>query len=134
MKLLPYIIKYILIMMIGEYIRIIGIPSIYSLPKIVLIPFGFLAIRYGILHQIETKKEIEYKKVKLPLIITTIIINTGIRIFIHLDMISWLILNITTTVSLWIFKSKRERLKEITDKNIKEYFNEKKTHRNDKIL
>lgn len=113
-------------MIIGEYIRILGIPSIYSLPKIVLIPFGFLAIRYGILHQIERTKEIDYKKIKLILIMITILINTGIIILINSNIISWIILNTTTTISLWIFKPRNEILKEITDKNIKEYFEEKK--------
>lgn len=126
MKLLPYIIKYTLIIIIGEYIKILGIPSIYSLPKIVLIPFGFLAIRYGILYQIENKKEIDYKKEKMFLIIITTIINTGILILIQSNIFSWFILNITTIITLWLFKSKKEQLKEITDKNIKEYFQEKK--------
>lgn len=126
MKVIPYILKYALIIILGEYIRILGIPSIYSLPKIVLIPFGFLAIRYGILHQIERKKEIDYKKEKIFLIIITTLINTGILILIQSNIFSWLILNITTIITLWLFKSKKERLKEITDKNIKEYFQEKK--------
>lgn len=126
MKLLPYIIKYALIIIIGEYIRILGIPSIYSLPKIVLIPFGFLAIRYGILYQIEKAKEIDYKKEKITLIIITTIINTGMLKLIQSNTLSLLILNITTVITLWLFKSKKERIKEITDRNIKEYFQEKK--------
>lgn len=126
MKVIPYILKYALIIILGEYIRILGIPSIYSLPKIVLIPFGFLAIRYGILYQIENKKEIDYKKEKMFLIIITTIINTGILILIQSNIFSWFILNITTIITLWLFKSKKEQLKEITDKNIKEYFQEKK--------
>ena len=41
--------------------KYLGIPSFYELPYLILIPFNYLAINYGIKHPLEKRKDIEYR-------------------------------------------------------------------------
>ena len=118
-----YFFRYALILILGNFVKYLGIPSFYELPYIILIPFNYLAISYGIKHPLEKRKDIEYKKIKKTLIILGIIINTTVILLFNPNLISWIILTTSTIIILLLSTPKHEKIKDETQKYIDEYFN-----------
>ena len=126
MKFLYYFFRYSIFLLLGNFIKYLGIPSLYELPYLILIPFNYLAINYGIKHPLEKRKDIEYKKIKLPLIIMCVILNTIIILIFKPNFVSWLILVVSTIIILFLNTPKHEKIKDETQKYIGEYFNNNK--------
>ena len=63
MKIFYYFFRYVLILLLGNFVKYLGIPSFYELPYLILIPFNYLAINYGIKHPLKKRNDIEYKNV-----------------------------------------------------------------------
>ena len=126
MKIFYYFFRYTLILLLGNFVKYLGIPSLYELPYLLLIPFNYLAISYGIKHPLEKSKDIEYKKIKKTFIILCILINTIVVFLFNPDLISWVILTMSTIIILLLNTPKHEKIQDETQKYIDEYFNNHK--------
>lgn len=123
MTIFYYFFRYTLILLLGNFVKYLGIPSFYELPYLILIPFNYLAINYGIKHPLEKRKDIEYKKIKKPLITLCIIINTIVILLFNPNLISWIFLTISSIIILHLSTPKYEKINEETQNYIDEYFN-----------
>ena len=126
MELFYCFFRYTLILILGNFVKYLGIPSFYELPYLILIPFNYLAISYGIKHPLEKRKNIEYKRIKKTLIILCIIANTIIIFLFNPNLLSWIILVTSTIIILLLSTPKQEKTQDETQKYIDEYFNARK--------
>ncbi len=121
--------RYPLILLLAHFIYILHIPSIYSLPVIVLIPFNYLAINYGIRKPLQ-EKGISYQNNLAKLILFTIICISLILLFVKDSLRSyflttWLVFIVTDIVELFLMVPKKEKQRETIQENIDEYFENK---------
>ena len=121
--------RYPLILLLAHFIYILYIPSIYSLPIIVLIPFNYLAINYGIRKPLQ-EKGISYRNNLAKLILFTIICISLILLLVKDSLISdpqiaWLVFTATDIIELFLFIPKKEKQKESMQENIDNYFKNK---------
>ena len=123
MKIFYYFFRYTLILLLGNFIKYLGIPSFYELPYLILIPFNSLAINYAIIHPLKKRKDIEYKKIKKTLIVLCVVVNTFVIFIFNPNLISWIILTISSVVILFLSTPKYEKIQEETQKYINEYYN-----------
>ena len=96
------------------------------MPYWILIPFNYLAINYGIKHPLEKRKDIEYKKIKKPLITLCVVANIIILFLFNPNLISGIILITSTIIILLLSTPKYEKIKDETQKYIDQYFNDNK--------
>lgn len=121
--------RYPLILLLAHFIYILYIPSIYSLPIIVLIPFNYLAINYGIRKPLQ-EKGISYRNNLAKLILFTIICISLILLLVKDSLISdpqiaWLVFTATDIIELFLMIPKKEKQKESMQENIDNYFKKK---------
>ncbi|HIT22171.1 MAG TPA: hypothetical protein IAB56_04310 [Candidatus Scybalousia intestinigallinarum] len=121
--------RYPLILLLAHFIYILYIPSIYSLPIIVLIPFNYLAINYGIRKPLQ-EKGISYRNNLAKLILFTIICISLILLLVKDSLISdpqiaWLVFTATDIIELFLMIPKKEKQKESMQENIDNYFKNK---------
>lgn len=121
--------RYPLILLLAHFIYILYIPSIYSLPIIVLIPFNYLAINYGIRKPLQ-EKGISYRNNLAKLILFTIICISLILLLVKDSLISdpqiaWLVFTATDIIELFLMIPKKEKQKETIQENIDNYFKKK---------
>lgn len=125
MKKLYYFFRYSLIIMIGVAIKYIGVPSIYDMPFIVPILYNFLAIRFGIIHPLEVRKDIKYKDIRNSMMFLTSTLNIVLMYLSYVN-VSYAILFIFINIIILLFsKPKYEKIDEETQKYIDDYFNNK---------
>lgn len=121
--------RYPLILLLAHFIYILYIPSIYSLPILVLIPFNYLAINYGIRKPLQ-EKGISYRNNLAKLILFTIICISLILLLVKDSLISdpqiaWLVFTATDIIELFLMIPKKEKQKESMQENIDNYFKNK---------
>lgn len=121
--------RYPLILLLAHFIYIFHIPSIYSLPILVLIPFNYLAINYGIRKPLQ-EKGISYQNNLVKLILFTIICISLILLFVKDSLrsslqIAWLVFITTDIIELFLMVPKKEKQKETIQENIDNYFKKK---------
>ncbi len=121
--------RYPLILLLAHFIYILYIPSIYSLPILVLIPFNYLAINYGIRKPLQ-EKGISYRNNLAKLILFTIICISLILLLVKDSLISdpqiaWLVFTATDIIELFLMVPKKEKQKESMQENIDNYFKNK---------
>jgi hypothetical protein len=126
MKILYYFCRYALIIVLGHAIKHIGIPSIFSLPYIVFIPYNYLAVLYGIKKPLEKRKDIKYKKLLIPLLVLTTLLDTIIIYDSNIPFSGWIILSIINITELIVMKPNYEKIQEDTKSYIDDYFKNKK--------
>jgi hypothetical protein len=125
-KVIEYSMKYILMVVIANYLNlVIGyIPNLYSI--IILIPIiNYLILTWGTIRPLENDK-IYKKDIYLPFLIITSLFNVIFFAIQSIYIINIFIIVISNIVEFHLMKPKKERIKDITDKNIKEYFDNKK--------
>lgn len=122
MKIIFYFSHYVIFLLLGNFIKYLGIPSIYELPVLILIPFNYLAIIYGIKYPLEKRKDVKYSKIKIQLIILSSIFDTIIILIFEPTLIAWIILTLSTIIMLLLIRPKHEIIQNETQKNIDEYF------------
>lgn len=129
-KILKYSLIYELIMFIGHYIKIIGIPSIFDFSFLLLIAYNFLAIKIGIINNIDKNKDIIYKDNTLKFIFITSLFNTILCLLVNLDIgitfSHWSVFMIINAIELFIVRPKQQSIDITTKKNIEGYFQNKK--------
>ena len=121
--------RYPFILLLAHFIYILHIPSIYSLPILVLIPFNYLAINYGIRKPLQ-EKGISYQNNLVKLILFTIICISLILLFVKDSLrsslqIAWLVFITTDIIELFLMVPKKEKQKETIQENIDNYFKKK---------
>jgi|GEM_PF-2149925 hypothetical protein len=121
--------RYPLILLLAHFIYILHIPSIYSLPILVLIPFNYLAINYGIRKPLQ-EKGISYQNNLVKLILFTIICISLILLFVKDSLrsslqIAWLVFITIDIIELFLMVPKKEKQKETIQENIDNYFKKK---------
>lgn len=126
MKYIYYFLKYAIIMIIGDLIKIIHIPSIYTLPFLVLIPYNFLAIEYGIKYPLEKRKDISKKELLIPILILSSLLIIIMMKLNNIPNTNIIIILIANFIELYLIKPKHESQKEIIENNIKDYFEQNK--------
>lgn len=113
-------------MILGDIVKIIKLPNIYSLPIIVTILFNYLAIQYGIKYPIEKRKDITKKELFIPILIfSSIILTFLLKTNDHSNSMIIIAL-LANYIELYLMKPKHEQIEEIITKNIKDYFESKK--------
>lgn len=126
---MSYIAKYILIIILGDLVKILGIYSIYSLPWIVLIPFNYLAIKYGIIYPARKKNEKDYKTISIPLTVATTALDILFLSILGVERSSIIVLSISNILGMiYLLRNEDKNLPEnIAKHNIDEYFSNIKT-------
>jgi hypothetical protein len=125
-KVIEYSVKYILMVIIANYINlVIGfIPNLYSL--IILIPIiNYLVLMWGIIKPLN-KEKISKKDMHLPFIVVTSIFNIIFFSIQSFDILHISIIVISNIVEFHLMNTEKVKIKDITGKNIKEYFHNKK--------
>ena len=122
--------RYPLILLLAHFIYILYIPSIYSLPILVLIPFNYLAIQYGIRKPLQ-EKGISYQHHLAKLILFTTICISLTLLLVKDSLrssqeITWLVFITSNIIELFLMVPKKEKQEEAIQKNIDNYFEKKK--------
>lgn len=112
-------------MVIGHAIQVFNIPSMYRLHWIVLIPYNFLAVRYGIQYPMIRKQDISWKKAFWPLLISTTIFDMILLRFVNASPESFLVLLIAHIVEFILMKPKYEKNQDMIQRNIENYYRKK---------
>ncbi len=112
-------------MLIGYAIKYIGLPSVFSLPYYIFIPFNYLVILFQVKRKLEIRKDILYKKVLIPLIILTTLLNGVLFYFSNVPISCCIILSVINIVELILMRPKYEIVNANTQKYIDEYFENK---------
>lgn len=126
MKYLYYFFSYFLIIILGDLIKVLHIPSIYTLSFIAIIAYDFLAIQYGIKYPLNKRLDINSKSLFIPMSIMSSLLLLFLMKLNHLGSSEIIIVLLTNFFMFYFMKPKRQKDKEISDKNIKEYFESKK--------
>lgn len=74
MNKLIYIASYSIIMIIGHFINVLGIPSIFSTSLPFILVFCLVALFIGVIVPIDKKENIDYYKLIIPLIFISVIL------------------------------------------------------------
>lgn len=77
-----YLASYSIILIIGNFINVLGIPSIFSAALPFILVFALVALFFGVIVPIDKKEDIHYYKLIIPLTFISIIL---ISIFMHIN-------------------------------------------------
>ncbi len=120
--LIYYVLRYVVVILLGYFIKFVGLPSIYDLSFLIYIPFNYIAISYGILNPVNKRKDVSYNKIiKLYIIITSLIAFLFVWL-ISKDIFNGLILGIINIIELLCIKPSFIKNDQITSQNIADYF------------
>lgn len=120
--LIYYVLRYVVVILLGYFIKFVGLPSIYDLSFLIYIPFNYIAISYGILNPVNKRKDVSYNKIiKLYIIITSLIAFLFVWL-ISKDIFNGLILGIINIIELLCIKPSFIKNDQITLQNIADYF------------
>lgn len=120
--LIYYVLRYVDVILLGYFIKFVGLPSIYDLSFLIYIPFNYIAISYGILNPVNKRKDVSYNKIiKLYIIITSLIAFLFVWL-ISKDIFNGLILGIINIIELLCIKPSFIKNDQITSQNIADYF------------
>ena len=120
--LIYYVLRYVVVILLGYFIKFVGLPSIYDLSFLIYIPFNYIAISYGILNPVNKRKDVSYNKIiKLYIIITSLIAFLFVWL-ISKDIFNGLILGIINIIELLCIKPSFIKNNQITSQNIDDYF------------
>lgn len=122
MELFYCVLYYALFLFIGDWIKYLGIPSIYNLPYFVLIPFNFLSISYSIKKSYKKMENKKYKQLIIPLIFLYSVLDTIVILLFEAMLTPWIIIISTTVITLLVIKPAKETIEQKTKKNIEQYF------------
>ena len=120
--LIYYVLRYVVVILLGYFIKFVGLPSIYDISFLIYIPFNYIAISYGILNPVNKRKDVSYNKIiKLYIIITSLIAFLFVWL-ISKDIFNGLILGIINIIELLCIKPSFIKNDQITSQNIADYF------------
>ena len=120
--LIYYVLRYVVVILLGYFIKFIGLPSIYDLSFLLYIPFNYVAISYGILNPVNKRKDVSYNKIIKPYIVMTSLIAFLFAWLISKDIFNGLILAVINIIELLCIKPSFIKNDQITSQNIDDYF------------
>lgn len=124
--LIYYVLRYAVVILLGYFIKFVGLPSIYDLSFLIYIPFNYIAISYGILNPVNKRKDVSYNKIiKLYIIITSLIAFLFVWL-ISKDIFNGLILVVINIIELLCIKPSFIKNNQIISQNIDDYFKKHK--------
>ena len=124
--LIYYVLRYVVVILLGYFIKFIGLPSIYDLSFLLYIPFNYVAISYGILNPVNKRKDVSYNKIIKLYIVITSLIAFLFAWLISKDIFNGLILAVINIIELLCIKPSFIKNNQITSKNIDDYFKKHK--------
>ena len=124
--LIYYVLRYVVVILLGYFIKFVSLPSIYDLSFLIYIPFNYIAISYGILNPVNKRKDVSYNKIiKLYIIITSLIAFLFVWL-ISKDIFNGLILVVINIIELLCIKPSFIKNNQIISQNIDDYFKKHK--------
>lgn len=124
--LIYYVLKYVVVILLGYFINFVGLPSIYDLSFLIYIPFNYIAISYGILNPVNKRKDVSYNKIiKLYIVITSLIAFLFVWL-INKDIFHGFMLAIINIIELLCIKPSFIKNNQIISQNIDDYFKKHK--------
>ena len=124
--LIYYVLRYVVVILLGYFIKFVGLPSIYDLSFLIYIPFNYIAISYGILNPVNKRKDVSYNKIiKLYIIITSLIAFLFVWL-ISKVIFNGLILVVINIIELLCIKPSFIKNNQIISQNIDDYFKKHK--------
>lgn len=124
--LIYYVLRYVVVILLGYFIKFVGLPSIYDLSFLIYIPFNYIAISYGILNPVNKRKDVSYNKIiKLYIIITSLIAFLFVWL-ISKDIFNGLILVVINIIELLCIKPSFIKNNQIISQNIDDYLKKHK--------
>ena len=120
--LIYYVLRYIVVILLGYFIKFIGFPSLYELSYLFYIPFNYIAISYGLLNPVNKRKDTSYYKLIKPYIIITSLIAFLFTWLICNNFSGGFILAIINVIELLCFKPAFIKNNYQTSQNIAAYF------------
>lgn len=120
--LIYYVLRYVDVILLGYFIKFVGLPSIYDLSFLIYIPFNYIAISYGILNPVNKRKDVSYNKIIKSYIVITSLITFLFVWLISKDIFNGLILAIINIIELLCIKPSFIKNDQITSQNIADYF------------
>lgn len=119
---LYYFSRYLLIILIGEALKLLDIKSIYQRPIPIIIIYNLLAILIGIKRPLEKRKDIKYKELLSSLIPLSTLASLFIIYISGPNLELWLSITIINIIELLLLKPKNQIIEDQTQRNIAEYF------------
>jgi len=131
--LLIFLLTDIFLLIVPSFYNVLGyIPTITTVGRVtifLLIPYTYLIVRLLFIKKANVKgNTVEYLNIKkkLLIIVTTInVIVTFIQLFFLQNTTIWICYTVFMLFFLMVLKTKKESLNNITEKNIKKYFDKK---------
>ena len=120
--LIYYVLRYVVVILLGYFIKFIGLPSIYDLSFLIYIPFNYIAISYGILNPANKRKDVSYNKIIKPYIVITSLIAFLFVWLISKDIFNGFILATINIIELLCIKPSFIKNDQATSQNIADYF------------
>lgn len=124
--LIYYVLRYVVVILLGYFVKFVGLPSIYDLSFLIYIPFNYIAISYGILNPVNKRKDVSYNKLIKPYIVITSLIAFLIVWLISKDVFNGLILVVINIIELLCIKPSFIKNNQIISQNIDDYFKKHK--------
>ncbi|MBD9075075.1 hypothetical protein EGP91_03625 [bacterium] len=124
--LIYYVLRYVVVILLGYFIKFVGLPSIYDLSFLIYIPFNYIAISYGILNPVNKRKDVSYNKLIKPYIVITSLIAFLFVWLISKDVFNGLILVVINIIELLCIKPSFIKNNQIISQNINDYFKKHK--------
>lgn len=131
--LLIFLLTDIFLLIVPSFYNVLGyIPTITTVGRVtifLLIPYTYLIVRLLFIKKANVKgNTVEYLNIKKKLLIMVTTINvivTLIELFFLQNATIWICYTVFMTIFLIVLKTKKESLNNITEKNIKKYFDKK---------
>lgn len=120
--LIYYVLRYVVVILLGYFIKFVGLPSIYDLSFLIYIPFNYIAISYGILNPVNKRKDVSYNKIIKPYIVMTASIAFLFAWLISKDIFNGFILATINIIELLCIKPSFIKNDQATSQNIADYF------------
>lgn len=123
--LIYYWFRYFTVILLGYFIKFIGLPSIYSLSYLIYIPYNFLALSYGFFTPLRKRKDGFYYHFLKPYLLLT---SLSAFLFIYIITSSFknaLFYTVVNSFELYFIKPSFVKQEKETLQNIANYFKNK---------
>ena len=123
--LIYYWFRYFTVILLGYFIKFIGLPSIYSLSYLIYLPYNFLALSYGFFTPLRKRKDGSYYHFLKPYLLLT---SLSAFLFIYVITSSFknaLFYTVVNSFELYFIKPSFVKQEKETLQNIANYFKNK---------
>lgn len=121
-----YSVFYILFVLAGHFISILGFPSIYDVFLPVVVLYHFLIVKSVVFYNLEKDAKYTKEEIKIWYLIITNVFNVLFFLFYLKNITLFFIVVISNYLLFTYLRPRKEKEQAIIEKNIREYF---KTHK-----